>query len=355
MVLALTGGFLGSGKTTAIVNACKALVSQHKKVAVITNDQGDQQVDSAFVRTIGVMVKEVGNGCFCCQYNELESHIQHLDASEHPDVIFAESVGSCTDLIATLVKPLSKRKPELKIVVSVFADAGFLSAVMEGRTLFADESIRYIYKKQLEEADVLVINKTDLITPLQLEHVDKLIKLENPGKAVIHQNSLEDVSTWLTSIDQFRVPVSRHSLDIDYDIYGEGESKLAWLDKSIVIQAPYGNGAFIARGLIRSLFDQIQSDNYRIGHLKFFLDGEDWQQKISFTATSTSGEVRIKQENVFHLKMLINARVQTEPEYLKKLVNDVIDRTKNASVCTIITERESVFKPGYPRPAHREG
>ena len=355
MVLALTGGFLGSGKTTAIVNACKALVSQHKKVAVITNDQGDQQVDSAFVRTIGVMVKEVGNGCFCCQYNELESHIQHLDAGENPDFIFAESVGSCTDLIATLVKPLSKRKPKLKIVVSVFADAGFLSAVMEGRTLFTDESIRYIYKKQLEEADVLVINKTDLITSLQLEHVDKVIKLENPGKVVIHQNSLEDVSTWLASIDQFSAPVSRHSLDIDYDIYGEGESKLAWLDKSIVIQAPFGNGAFLARSIIQSLFSQLQRHGYKIGHLKFFLDGEGWQEKISFTATSTSGDEGIKQENVFHLKMLINTRVQTEPEYLKKLVNDVIDRTKNASVCTIITERESVFKPGYPRPVHREG
>ena len=353
MILALTGGFLGSGKTTAIVNACQRLISQHKKVAVITNDQGDQQVDSAFVRAMGVMVEEVGNGCFCCQYNELENHLQHLQDTEHPDVIFAESVGSCTDLIATLVKPLSKRKPELKIVVSVFADAGFLSAVMEGRTLFADESIRYIYKKQLEEADLLVINKTDTITPLQLEHVDTVIKLENPSKKIIHQNSLEDVSTWLTTIDQFSEVVSRHSLDIDYDIYGEGESKLAWLDKSIVIQAPHGNGAFIARGLIRSLFDQMQSYNYQIGHLKFFLDGKDWQQKISFTATSTSGEVRIKQENVFQLKMLINARVQAEPEYLKKLVDEVIDRTKNASACTITTERESVFKPGYPVPVHR--
>jgi G3E family GTPase len=355
MVLALTGGFLGSGKTTAIMNACKVLIRQHKKVAVITNDQGDQQVDSAFVRTIGVMVKEVGNGCFCCQYNELENHIQHFDAGEHPDFIFAESVGSCTDLIATLVKPLSKRKPDLKTVVSVFADAGFLSAVMEGRTLFADESIRYIYKKQLEEADVLVINKTDTITPLQLEHVDKVIKGENPDKVIIHQNSLEDVSTWLASIDQFTAPVSRHSLDIDYDIYGEGESKLAWLDKSIVIQAPHGNGAFIARGLIRSLFDQMQSYNYRIGHLKFFLEGEDWQEKISFTATSTSGEVSIRHQNVFHLKILINARVQTEPVYLKKLVDEVIERTKKTSLCTIIAKRESVFKPGYPKPVHREG
>lgn len=46
MKLVLIGGFLGSGKTTAIVNASAQLIRDAKKVAVITNDQGDQQVDT---------------------------------------------------------------------------------------------------------------------------------------------------------------------------------------------------------------------------------------------------------------------------------------------------------------------
>jgi G3E family GTPase len=45
MKLFLIGGFLGSGKTTAIVNACQHLIKKDQRVAVITNDQGDQQVD----------------------------------------------------------------------------------------------------------------------------------------------------------------------------------------------------------------------------------------------------------------------------------------------------------------------
>ncbi len=353
MILALTGGFLGSGKTTAIVHACKVLIGKGKKVAVITNDQGNQQVDSAFARTRGVMVKEVANGCFCCRYNELESHLQSLQDSEHPDVIFAESVGSCTDLIATLVKPLSKRMPELKIAVSVFADAGFLASLMEGHSLFEDESIRYIYKKQLEEADVLVINKSDMITPLQLAEVDRVISMEYSGKTIIHQNSLGDVSLWLASIDQSGAFVPRHSLDIDYDLYGEGESRLAWLDKSIVIQAPLGDGAFIARNIIKSVFEQLRAHDYKIGHLKFFLEGKDWSEKISFTATSTDGEVRIRHDDVFQLKMLINARVQTEPELLKKSVDEVIYKIHENNSCAITTEKESVFKPGYPKPIYR--
>ncbi len=353
MVLALTGGFLGSGKTTAIVNACRDLLSSGKKVAVVTNDQGNQQVDSAFVRAMGVMVKEVSNGCFCCQYNELESHLDNLTQSEHPDIIFAESVGSCTDLIATIVKPLYQRKPELKVVVSVFADAAFVNALMEGVALFDDESIRYIYKKQMEEANLLVINKTDLVTAEQLAHVDLVLTTEYPGKVIVHQNALQDVSTWINAIESFYKVIPGDSLDIDYDVYGEGESKLAWLDKSIVIQAPLGDGAFLASTIIRSIFGQLQIRNHKIGHLKFFLDGGAWQEKISFTAMSTSGEVRIRHDQVIYLKMLINVRVQTEPQVLKNLVDDVIEKTGKANRCTIATEKESAFKPDYPWPVHR--
>jgi hypothetical protein len=155
-------------------------------------------------------------------------------------------------------------------------------------------------------------------------------------------------------MEEFSGFIPRHSLDIDYDIYGDGESKLAWLDKSIVIKATLGNAAFIARDIIRSIFDATQSRGYKIGHLKFFLEGDDWNDKISFTATSTSGEVRIRHDDVFQLKMLINARVQTEPEKLKEIIDEIIDRTRSANTCTITTEEESVFKPSYPLPLYRE-
>ena len=352
-MLVLTGGFLGSGKTTAILNACKYLVNRNMKVAVITNDQGTQQVDHAFIQAMGLMVKQVGNGCFCCQYNELESHLQYLENNEQPDFIFAESVGSCTDLVATIVKPLFTRKPDLKVMVSVFADASFLNALMEGRKLFKDESIRYLYKKQLEEADRLVINKTDLVTAAQLTMIDQVIKKDYPDKIVLHQNSLKDVSAWITNIEAFKMSDTRHSLQIDYNLYGDAESKLAWLDKSMIIKAPLGNGAFIARTLISSIFSEIHGRGFSIGHLKFFLAGKDWSEKISFTASSTNGDVKIRHENVFQLRVMINARVLIEPDRLKQLIAEVIDALRDTNMCSFINEQEEVFKPGYPKPMYR--
>src|SRR6185295_14739121 len=123
----LVNGFLGSGKTTAIIAACRQLIRQNLKVAIITNDQGDQQVDSALVKSLGFPGREVSKGCFCCNYDQLDTHLSSLAASDHPDFIFAESVGSCTDLIATIAKPLSMRKPEIEISISIFSDAELLA------------------------------------------------------------------------------------------------------------------------------------------------------------------------------------------------------------------------------------
>lgn len=355
MKLVLTGGFLGSGKTTAIVNAYQQLIRQNKKVAVITNDQGDQQVDSAYVKSFGFTTKEVANGCFCCRYEELNAHLLSLEKQHQPDIIFAESVGSCTDLIATIVKPLSKFKPEIETVVSVFADASFIFSLIEGRASLLDESVRYIYKKQLEESDLLIINKSDLLTPEQLTKVDAIVRSEYPDKSILHQNSLkeEDVLHWLTALDKFTEKNIRNSLSLDYEVYGEGESRLAWLDKCIVINSPLGNSSFAARHIVRSVFNHLRDSNSIIGHLKFFLETKHWSQKISFTAASTSADIKVRDEEAGRIKMLINARVQTDPASLQKLVDDVVMETQQHYSCSIVTEKQSSFKPGFPVPVHR--
>ena len=354
MKLVLTGGFLGSGKTTAIATAALMLMRAGKKVAVITNDQGDQQVDSAFIKDLRIPVKEVSNGCFCCNYQQLDEHLHALGA-EHPEIIFAESVGSCTDLIATIAKPLNRFKPEIEIVISIFADAELLASILEGRSSFIEESVRYIYKKQLAEADLLVLNKIDLLSPQQIEMLEEAIRLEYPGKILLRQNSLneQDVINWLEQIQQFNILIPRDSIDIDYEIYGHGEAQLAWLDKVITINTVEVDAIFVAEKIIGAIADKIQSSHFAIGHLKFFIESGNRKEKISFTSTSTSHDVKLKILGLNTATLLINARVETEPETLEKLVDVILANAEKRYGCKILNGKWSVFKPGFPRPTHR--
>jgi G3E family GTPase len=353
MKLILVGGFLGSGKTTAIVSAARVLMNVNKKVAVITNDQGDQQVDASFVKSFGITTREVSKGCFCCNYQQLDDHLSALQEN-NPDIIFAESVGSCTDLIATIAKPLFQFKPEIETVISIFADAELLMSVIEGRSSFTD-SVRYIYKKQLEEADILILNKVDLIDTRQLTTLDHVIKSEYPGKIILHQRSLEteDIERWLDCLEQFTNSNPRKSLDIEYDEYGSGEAMLAWLDKDIIIRTSQGEALFIAGKIMGSIADQLQSRHLAIGHLKFFVDTGKRKVKISFTATSTSVDLKIQMHETNCVRLLINARVETAPGILKTLVDDVLSNASKVYKCHLDMGKWSVFKPGYPRPTNR--
>jgi G3E family GTPase len=355
MILVLISGFLGSGKSTALARACAHLRKNNKRIGVITNDQGDQQVDNAYFRSLGIAAGEVSNGCFCCHYYALNEQIDSIQLTEQPDFIFAESVGSCVDLVATLAKPLGQFRSNTKTVVSVFADAKMLIDIIEERAAFLEESVRYIYKKQLEEADLLILNKTDLLTAKQLGTVDKILKSEYPHPTILHQSSLsdEDVARWVEVVTTFTQHPKRSSLDIDYDIYGSGEAELAWLDKRIVIDSEANDAPSIANKIIGDIFDAIQQERLTIGHLKFFVEGDGWQEKVSFTTTSTGQWRALQPRSDRKVRMLINARVQTDPVLLLTMIDRIIGHASTINHCHIDTGQWAAFKPGYPRPTHR--
>jgi len=354
MVLVLTGGFLGSGKTTAIVAAARLLMGIGKRVAVITNDQGNQQVDTAFVESFGITTREVPNGCFCCNYSQFDSHLKNLQETEHPDYIFAESVGTCTDLIATIAKPLQNFRPSIKVVISIFADADLLSSILEGRSSFKEESVRYIYKKQLEESDILIVNKKDLLNPDQLTGVDKLLRSEYPRRIILHQSSWrdDDILLWLKSLEQFDY-FDHDSLTVDYEMYGEGESKLAWLDKDVTINTDHNEAVLVTQKIIGSIVDQIQAQHIIIGHLKFLIETPNAKQKVSFTTTTTGRDLNLQLTPTNRVSLLINARIETEPSVLEQIVEGVLSNIQHICQCKIDHGNWSVFKPGFPRPTYR--
>ena len=102
----LIGGFLGAGKTTAMARLARHYAARGQRVGLVTNDQAQDLVDTNSLRAQGFAVEEVAGACFCCRFDDLVGKVGKLQTGERPDVILAEPVGSCTDLVATVVQPL---------------------------------------------------------------------------------------------------------------------------------------------------------------------------------------------------------------------------------------------------------
>src|SRR4051794_3760311 len=184
----MVGGFLGAGKTTLIARLAKYYQAQGKRVGVVTNDQAQDLVDTNSLRAQGLSVEEVPGACFCCNFNDLIAKAGRLEERDRPDVILAEPVGSCTDLVATVVQPL-RDLYRTRFTVAPYA---VLCKPSHGLRILggADDGgfspkAAYIFRKQLEEADAVVINRVDELPVNRVDELARLIAADYPGVPVL--------------------------------------------------------------------------------------------------------------------------------------------------------------------------
>lgn len=365
--LHLVGGFLGSGKTTAIIQAVRLLLARGQRVGVITNDQGKYLVDTAFFRLAQVPTLEVTGGCFCCNFDEMDDQLGRLLAGGGldiapglaPDVIFAESVGSCADLVATVVKPLQQlgNAGLRPTSYSVFSDSRLLRRHLLGLPLPFSEDVAYIFAKQIEEAGLLVVNKVDLLPDKargELEHAAGSLQ----GRRLLFQNSLQagDVSRWLDIIEAGGtdspggLALPDTVLDIDYARYGRGEAQLAWLDQAVVLAAAPGQGRAVVLRFLDFLTGTLAAQGITIGHLKFWLRAGGVEAKLSFPTLPEPGwEDRVPDLPGEQVHILINARVETPAARLQQVVREALAQVGGAEQ----GGSAAAFHPGQPRPTHR--
>src|SRR5262245_44615808 len=173
----MVGGFLGAGKTTALARLARLYAAQGKRVGVVTNDQAHDLVDTNTFRSQGLAVEEVPGACFCCRFDDLVSRVGSLQDSEKPDVILAEPVGSCTDLVATVIQPLKDLyggRFEVAPYAVLFKPSHGTRILKNQQAGGFSPKAAYIFKKQLEEADAIVVNRIDELEPPILDELSRL-------------------------------------------------------------------------------------------------------------------------------------------------------------------------------------
>ena len=273
-------------------------------------------------------------------------------------MIFAEFVGSCTDLVATVLKPLIeyRRVENEQVTFTTIVDSQLFLMHLEGKSLPFSLETNYIWNKQIEEAEILIINKTDLLPAEELARLQLLTKDLFPSKKLLFQNSLDNESLikWIDLIDKQSENKEHKSIDIDYEIYGKGEANLAWLDEEIEILTENETSVELAYKFINKITDDIIRKGLTIGHLKYFLVFNDKSLKISHTTISDENSYESPvYEKTRSVDLLVNARIQTSPDELRKILFDNLNQLKLNPGVKLNEKFLSYFQPGFPNPTHR--
>lgn len=359
----MIGGFLGAGKTTAVAALAQRLSAHGKRVGLITNDQGQELVDTAMLRSKGFATEEIPGGCFCCRFNSLVDAADRLTEATRPDVFIAEPVGSCTDLVATVTYPLRRMYgDQFRIApLSVLLDpvrALRVFGLQEGGSF--SQKVIYIYKKQLEEADYIVISKSELLEAGQLELLKAAIGREFPNARILAASvrTGEGLDEWFSRIEMGE-QVERATMNVDYTVYAEGEALLGWLNATIACshRDDFDANAFL-RGFAGRIQARLQEAGAEVAHLKMTFSPNNGLGDIAVVNLVRNDfvpELAIRLEHpAAGGQLIVNLRAEADPETLAEVLRQGLSEAAQAtSGLDAKLEHLEFFKPGKPVPTHR--
>jgi hypothetical protein len=224
-------------------------------------------------------------------------------------VIFAEAVGSCTDIAATTLRPLLRDHQDRFRIAP-------LTVVLHPKPSFDDPDLDFLYRNQVAEADLL------------FERGDS-------------------VQDWIDRLLSCSVPAGVKTLDIDYARYAQAEAALAWLNARVTAHAA---PPISAPMLVGPLLDRLEPQIH-IVHLKLFAQSDAGYLKAALTGNRQDPQVEGALDaspSVTH-EILLNLRALADPESLRAIV----EREFAALPARLTWQHMKCFSPSPPVPYHR--
>jgi hypothetical protein len=263
---------------------------------------------------------------------------------EHgPDVIFAEAVGSCTDISATTLQPLKLYHSDKFRVApyTVLVDPGRADE-MAAET--ADPDFVFLFHKQLEEADLVCFTKSDVHNEFPAI----------PGVSAYRLSafSKQGVAAWLNEILAGDVSAGSKILDIDYGHYARAEARLAWLNCSAAVELGEALSPSLLVGpLLDDLDRELTGRGFQIAHLKMTDSTPAGFLKASVVSNGAEPSVsgNLDASPTASHELLLNIRAAGEPETMRAIVENHLATLPGK----LQLRAMQCFKPSAPKPEYR--
>ncbi len=355
----MVGGFLGAGKTTTIAKLASHYNAQGKSVALVTNDQAYDLVDTHALRSQGFNVGEVPGACFCCNFDDLVQTVESLSDSSVPDIVIAEPVGSCTDLVATVIEPMKAllgKRFELGPFIVLLKPEHGQKILGDGKRRGFSPKAEYIFLKQLEEADAIVINKVDKLSEDQQTMLWKSVRAKFPDIPAIHA-SAKDGTNWEQVTALFdQPPRARQSMiEVDYETYAIGEAEMGWFNCKLKAQSKQKFALDqLVLNLVETIGGGLNAPGCEIAHLKVI--GQTMHDAAVANLVNSGGisELSLASEiSTKSAELVVNARVAASPMQIERAVEQAAGKVGNQCQVDFQISSLQSFRPAKPNPTHR--
>jgi G3E family GTPase len=354
--LLMIGGFLGAGKTTTIARLARHFTDQGLRVGLVTNDQAYGLVDTQQLRAQGFQVGEVPGACFCCKFDELVETAAALGADGQPDLILTEPVGSCTDLVATVLRPLQDLFGDRYQLgpLAVLCKPEHGRKILGGSGSGFSPQAAYIFLKQLEEAQLIVLNKIDRLDTGAQQQLLELLGERFPDTPILPVSATTGLG-FEPLIAALAAESTHRPLEIDYDTYAAGEAALGWLNCGVRFSRPTAWSLdAVTEQLVTQFSEALRAATIEPGHVKVLASSETHTAVANWVASEVPVELSVASgAQVTTADLLVNVRVQGDPDLLADLVQQAIAQVARPLGLEAKLSAVQHFRPSRPQPTHR--
>lgn len=291
-------GFLGSGKTTLLLRLIEEAANRKLQTAVLMNELGLRDVDGGIVSGAGsgVAVEKLLDGCICCSKKDEVAQCMELLLQRRPDVILIELTGVANpeEIADSLTEPAIKDRVYLKQIITLL-DA---EHVLEYNSIFSSEKqLVHTLRRQIETADLLVVNKTDLVKPAHLDKVRKAIAKQNAASPI-----------WFTAHSRIELQPVFEGIEPAADMPPPPAKRPFPMLRHSPSPAPGHSHASHQHGRVRTITIPLEDTRYvTSGKLEAFLSG--WGTRL----LRAKGYIRLTEDSETYLLQYAGKRAVWQP------------------------------------------
>jgi G3E family GTPase len=190
MKITQIAGFLGCGKTTALLKLSQVLRGDNeRKIALVVNEIGEIPVDGKIMEESGMLVKDIGGGCICCEVaTTFAKTLSGLYRAFKPDHVLVEPTGVAVPHQVKLAAKMGRRDAKLSMGPAIV----LFDATRPAELLDMD-MLGQLVTTQIKDADIIAISKVDAVDTAGVEDSAERIRKFNTKADIVHLSSFKDL------------------------------------------------------------------------------------------------------------------------------------------------------------------